>query len=167
MRPTLSAIVLAILAANLALGARAACAADELDLERLALCQDSWLDWKSDPARRAGMVDSLRAGYVQMRGDTFFVPKTPKTVLGLAVNQVFPQSIAMAVGFSVVVNARFEVAKSSLENKLGKPLQQCETSDGMKACELELAPQKSIVLMAEDRANSKSTLVGCAYYYEK
>jgi hypothetical protein len=88
-------------------------------------------------------------------------------MFGQPVAQLYPASIGMAVGFSVVVNGGFDATRKNLEKALGKALKQCETSDGMKTCQLELAPKKTILLMSGDKAGSNSTLVGCAYYYEK
>jgi hypothetical protein len=37
----------------------------------------------------------------------------------------------------------------------------------MRTCELEIAPKKTIVLMAEDNPKSRKTLFGCFYLYAK
>src|SRR5213592_1574121 len=80
-------------------------AADNPMIERLATCQDSWLDWKSgDPARLQQFVASFQSDFSRKERDPFFVPKSSQTVAGLPVAQVFPQSVGMGVGFSVVVN---------------------------------------------------------------
>jgi hypothetical protein len=47
---------------------------------------------------------------LQKERDPFFVPKSNQTVTGLLDAQVFPESIGMAVAFSVVVNTNFENA---------------------------------------------------------
>ena len=144
-------------------------AADNLGLERLAICQDSWLDWKaSDPARLKKFIDGFQADFSHKGNDAFFVPKSSQTVAGLPVAQVFPESVGMGVGFSIVVNANFANSKASLEKKLGKAINKCEPpSDNMRTCELEIAEKKTITLMAEDNAKSTTTLVGCYYFYEK
>jgi hypothetical protein len=81
---------------------------------------------------------------------------------------VFPESVGMGVGFSIVVNANFTKTKTSLEKKLGKTINKCEPpSDNMRTCELEIAEKKTITLMAEDNPKSTTTLVGCYYFYEK
>src|SRR5580704_11711649 len=102
-------------------------ATDNLSIERLATCQDSWLDWKSsDPLQLKKFSDSFQSDFLRKGSDAFFVPKSSQTVVGLPVAQVFPQSIGMALGFSVVVNAKFDKTKTSLESKLGKPIKKCE-----------------------------------------
>jgi len=144
-------------------------AAGNLSIERLATCQDSWLDWKnSDPVRLKKFAQSLQSDFVRKEKDAFFVPKSNLTVAGLPVAQVFPESIGMAVGFSVVVNANFEMTKTSLAKKIGKSFSRCELpSDNMRTCELEIGVKKTILLMAEDNVKSKTTLFGCYYFYAK
>ena len=74
----------------------------------------------------------------------------------------------MAVGFSVVVNANFDTTKTSLAKQIGKSFSKCEPpSDNMRTCELEIGEKKTIVLMAEDNVKSKTTLLGCYYFYAK
>src|SRR5438105_2625525 len=145
-------ILTAVLAA-----ATPAQAADNPGIERLATCQDSWFDWKSsDPAQLQKFAASFQAGFSRKESDPFFVPKSSQTVAGLPLAQVFPDSVGMGVGFSVVVNANFDKTKTSLEKKLGKSFRNCEPpSDNMRTCELEIGEKKTILLMAED--NPKST----------
>ena len=144
-------------------------AANNLSIERLATCQDSWLDWKnSDPVQLKKFADGFQSNFLQKEKDPFFVPKSNQTVAGLPVAQVFPESIGMAVGFSVVVNADFDRTKTSLAKKIGKSFSKCEPpSDNMRTCELEIGEKKTILLMAEDNPKSTTTLVGCYYFYEK
>jgi hypothetical protein len=89
------------------------------------------------------------------------------TIDGLKVSQVFPGSVGMGLGFSVLVDASFDVAKQALERKLGMPLGDCETGDGMRTCELSIAEQRTVMLASNDPPNDKTTLVGCYYFYEK
>jgi hypothetical protein len=146
-----------------------ACAADNLSIERLATCQDSWLDWKeSDPVQLKKFAASFQSDFLRKEKDPFFVPKSNQTVVGLPVAQVFPESIGMAVGFSVVVNADFDRTRTSLAKKTGKSLSKCEPpSDNMRTCELEIGEKKTILLMAEDNVKSTTTLFGCYYFYAK
>ena len=37
----------------------------------------------------------------------------------------------------------------------------------MRMCGLEIAPQRTVTLEAEDKANAHDTLIGCYYFYEK
>jgi len=153
----------------LLIGVTPARAADNLGLERLAICQDSWLEWKSgNPAQLKKFVDNFRSDFVGKPNDAFFVPRSSQTIIGLAVAQVFPESVGMGVGFSVVVNANFTATKASIEKRLGKPFKKCEPpSDNMRTCALEIGEKKTIVLMAEDNPKSTTTLLGCYYFYEK
>lgn len=143
-------------------------AADDLSIERLATCQDSWLDWKqNDPVQLKKAGEQFRSDFSRSESDPFLVPKTSKLVAGLHVLQVFPESVGMGVGFSVVVDATFDATRRSLEKRLGKPLEKCEVSDNMRTCEREIGEKRTLMLMAQDNAKSTTTLLGCYYYYEK
>ena len=144
-------------------------AADNLGVERLAICQDSWLDWQSsNPAQLAKFIDDFRSAFLQKKDtDAFLVPKASQTVAGLPLAQVFPESVGMAVGFSVVVNANFDKTKAILEKKLGKSFKCERPSDNMRTCALEIAEKKTVVLMAEDNPKSTTALFGCYYLYAK
>lgn len=141
-------------------------AVDNLSIERLATCQDSWFEWqqKNDSAQLKKFADSFKADFFQPEADPFFVPKSSQTVIGLPIAQVFPDSVGMAVGFSVVVNANFDNTRRSLEKKIGKLIDKCETPT---ACELEIGEKKTIFVMAKDNAKSTTTSFGCYYFYEK
>jgi hypothetical protein len=142
--------------------------ADDPRVENLALCRDSWLDWKNtDPAKLDSLTAFLRSAFAHNGNDAFVVPKSPMAIGGMKVTQVSPQSVGMGVGFSVLVDATFDVARQALEPTLGKPLGQCETGDGMRSCEAPIAEQRTVVLMSGDPPNDRTTLVGCYYLYEK
>lgn len=170
MKPAVASRLLAVVVFSLVLlPAAKSRAAAEPSLESLATCRDSWLDWKDDPARGAKFAEGLRASYTY-REDSggSLVPKAPKTLLGLPVARVYPESTGMAVGFSVVVNSRFDAAKKAVEKALGKPLK-CDPGhpgDEIFGCELELGPKRTVMVATEDKAG-KSTLIGCYYFYEK
>jgi hypothetical protein len=152
----------------IAFQAPTALAADDMDIQRMATCQDSWLDWqKSDPARLHKFGDRFRAEFSPQSNDPFVLPKTSKTIAGLRVEQAFPISVGMGVGFSITVGAPFDTARKAFEKVLGKTLVKCETGDGMRTCELAIAEKRTFMLMGEDNPKSPSTLVGCYYYYEK
>ena len=143
-------------------------AADDAGLARMALCQDSWLDWqKSDPAKLKAFANRFRAGFVPHGNDPYLLPKENISVVGLHVAQAFPDSIGMAVGFSLTVDAPFDQTRAAVEKSLGKSLQKCETGDDMRTCAREIGPQRTVTLMAEDSPKAKQTLVGCYYFYEK
>ncbi len=143
-------------------------AADDAGLTRMALCQDSWVEWgKGDPARFKVFAEHIHAAFSPHGNDAYMLPKASMSVLGLHVAQAFPESIGMGVGFSLTVDASFDTARAAIEKAAGKKLTHCEASDGMKSCDLEIAPQRTVTVMAEDSPKSHQTLIGCYYYYEK
>ena len=142
--------------------------ADDVEVERMATCQDSWFVWqKTAPALLNSFGEHIRTAFVAHGDDPYLVPKSTTTIAGLRVLQVIPGNVGMGVGFSVVVDANFDKTKRTFEKKLGKTLGKCETGDNMRSCELDIAEQESLTLMAEDSPKSTSTLVGCYYFYEK
>jgi hypothetical protein len=140
---------------------------ETLNVERMATCQDTWLDWKDDPVRAKAFGVSFQSAFRQKPGDAFFVPRTSVTVAGLPVLQAYPASVGMGVGFSVAVDAPFDKTRKAVEQLIGKSLTHCDSSDNMRSCELTLGDKKNLILMAEATGKSKSTLLGCYYYYEK
>ena len=143
-------------------------AADDDGLTRLALCQDSWAEWsKTDPDKLKAFGEHFRAAFAQHGNDAFAVPKRDVSVMGLRVTQAYPESVGMGVGFSLTVDATFDAARKAVEKGLGKALRECETGEGMRHCGLEVARQRTVMLMAEDKPASRHTLLGCYYFYEK
>jgi hypothetical protein len=155
----------AAIAAAFAIGP--ATAADDAGLARLATCEDSWLVWsKSDPPRLDKFAAQFRADFVHKGNDAFSTPKAETTIVGLRVVEVYPESVGMGVGFSVIVDASFDNTRKIFEKSFGKPLQNCDAGDGMHMCELDIAEQRTFTVMAEDDATGR-TLIGCYYYYAK
>ena len=153
---------------SLLVGVIPAWGADDPRVENLALCRDSWMDWKTtDPAKLNSVGAYFRSALAHNVNAAFGIPKSPMAIAGLRVTKVFPDSVGMGVGFSVLVEATFDVARRALEQDLGKPLGQCETSDGMRSCGLPIAEQRTVMLMSDDPPNDKTTLLGCYYLYEK
>jgi hypothetical protein len=148
--------------------AASARAADDAGLERLATCQDSWFEWKSnDAARLNQFAGRIQAEFTPGSAGAY-TPKSSLMVIGLPVAQIYPGSVGMAVGFSVIVNAKFDAVKAALGKNLGKPISKCEPpSDNMRTCELDIGVKKTLVLMAEDNPKSTTALFGCYYFYEK
>lgn len=133
----------------------------------LALCRESWLEWKtSDPARLESMATYLRSGFT--RGDDgALTPTAALTLAGLKITKVLPDSVGMGVGFSVLVEAPFDFTRRAVERELGRPLNDCDASDGMRSCGLEVRPQRTVTVAADFPQRSRTTLVGCYYLYEK
>ena len=157
----------AAFAAALALASPAAQAGpDDAQLQRLALCQDSWFDWKDDAARMARFASLFNTRFSRSPQGDAFVPRQSSQVLGRAIRQAYPQSVGMGVGFSLVINADFATARAAVEQQLGKPMH-CATSDGVRSCELSLGEQKTALLMTGQNGQASTSLVGCYYFYEK
>ncbi|HEY5336562.1 MAG TPA: hypothetical protein VIJ85_00030 [Rhizomicrobium sp.] len=145
-----------------------ALADDDAVIARMATCQDSWFELqKSDPAKMQKFVDHIRAGFTPHDNDPYWLPKAKTSILGFNASQVFPESIGMAVGFSVTVDVPFDQARAAVEKAIGKKFVHCETGDDMRMCDLELAEQHDVGVMAEDTPKATQTLVGCYYFYEK
>lgn len=162
MKSLLTATTFALLCAS----AAPAGAADDALLQRMTLCQDSWLDWKDDEARVKRYVAEVESRFTHGARGTGLTPKAPTKAIGLPVAQVFPQNVGMALGFSVIVNADFAQARRSLESQLGRPMT-CQNSEEGHGCELKIGKEKTVVLMSDENGKSKQTLLGCYYYYEK
>jgi hypothetical protein len=139
--------------------------APEPQLQRLALCQDSWFDFKDDAARMSRFTELLETRYTP--GDEgAFTPKLPTSALGLPVAQVFPQSVGMGVGFSLLVDADFAQTRSAIEKALGRTMN-CTTSEGVRSCDVALGAKKTAVLMNGDNGRAKTSLLGCYYFYQQ
>jgi hypothetical protein len=141
-------------------------AADDMRA-RLATCQDSWLDWNSDPARSQKFADAFVGDFVRTGKDGAWNPKSKQSLLGLPIKQAFPENVGMAVGFSAVVTASFEASVAAFEKALGKKLKDCDDSEGMRMCGLELEPKRTVMVMSVGKPPSQETLVGCYYFYAK
>jgi len=141
-------------------------AADDALLQRMTLCKDSWLDWKNDEPRLTRFVSDVESRFTRGTSGAGFTPKAPTKAFGLPVEQLFPQTVGMGLGFSVIVNADFAQARRSLEGQLGRTMT-CQNSEEGRGCELKIGEKKTVVLMSDGDGKSKQTLLGCYYYYEK
>jgi len=157
----------ALLALATAASAGTAVAADDPTLQRLALCQDSWFEWKDDEARTKRYVADVERRFEPIpQGAGAFRPKAPVHALGYSIAQLYPQSVGMGVGFSLIVQADFAQARAAIERQLGQPMT-CTASDGARACEIQLDDKKTALLMTGQNGTAKTSLVGCYYFYEK
>ena len=157
-----------IAAALLALAhlAAPAQAADDAAMLRLVTCQDSWLDWENDNARMTRFAGLFEQQFVRSAQGDAFTPKAATQLLGHPVSQVYPQSVGMGRGYSVMVDAPFAQVRQSFERVLGTPMK-CSSSEGTRACELPIGAKKTAMLMASENPASRSTLLGCYYDYQK
>lgn len=142
-------------------------AKDDVGILRLLTCQDSWMDWKDDPFMRQKFAEELKANFKQNERDGSFVPIKPMSIMGHPVLQLFPQSVGMGLGYSVIVNASFAATKVRLEKQMGKPFDRCEAASEGKSCERELAKRKTVTVTEVSRGKDPKTLFGCYYFYEK
>lgn len=153
---------------TLLVGVTPSLGADDPRVENLALCRDSWLDWKNtDPAKLNSFIAYFRSAFTPSGNDAFSVPKSAMTIDGLKVRQVFPESLGMGLGFSVLVDATFDVAKRALEQSSASRCANARPATGMRICALPIAEQRTVTLMSGDPPNDKTILVGCYYFYEK
>ena len=141
-------------------------AADDL-IEQLATCRVSWLDWKNDPVQAGKFAETIHGTFVQKPRGPAWTPKKPVLVGGLSVVEAFPESVGMGVGFSLTVDATFDKARAVFEKLAGKTFKTCETGEGMRSCELEIAEKRTLMILGGDSAKSKTTLLGCYYFYAK
>lgn len=142
-------------------------AADDIKIERMATCQDSWFEWKNEPSKLEDFGKYIKSAFVEQEKTASLVPRSEMSVFGLKVVQLFPASIGMAVGFSVMVEADFKNTRASIEKRLDNHFKKCETDENMLTCELEIGEKKTILLLAEEDGKVEKTLFGCFYYYEK
>jgi hypothetical protein len=88
MKSAAATCLLAVSCFSSALAAPPAHSADEPSLERLATCQESWLDWQNDVARGQKFVTSLHANYSEQEVGGYLVPKGKATLFGLPIARV-------------------------------------------------------------------------------
>lgn len=150
------------------LAALPAAAASDARIASLTLCRDSWLDWqKNDPSALDAFGNYLGTEFSRIENDGSLRPKHEMTIDDLKITKVFPTSVGMGLGFSVILDATFEDAKQAIERDLGKPLTACQAGEGMRACELSIAEQRTVMLISGETSDDRETLAGCYYFYEK
>lgn len=142
-------------------------AADHTPLLPLATCQDSWMDWDKSSPKVEDFKKMFSADFKQKGRGASFEPNKPVSILGYAINEVYPESIGMGVGFSVLVDAEFDTIKASLEKQVGKPIAKCSKERDSRSCEYTFAEKKTLLLMEGGRGKNAKTLFGCYYFYAK
>ena len=104
-------------------------------IEQLATCRVSWLDWKNDPVQARKFGETINAAFTRQPRGPAWTPRKPIVIGGLTVIEAFPESVGMGVGFSLTVDANFDTARAAFEK------------------------------LAGDNGKSKTTLLGCYYFY--
>ena len=158
-------ILFSVVLLSLSLAATPASGAGDDLLEQLATCRVSWLDWKNDPAQARKFGETINAAFSQKPREPGWTPRKPIVVGGLKVVEAFPESVGMGVGFSLSVDANFDTARAEFEKLAGKTFKTCESGEGMKSCELAVAEKRTLMIVAGDNGKSKTTLLGCYYFY--
>lgn len=163
------ALVVAALVGTLAAGAQPAEAATELPplLQKLASCEDSWLDWKRDETRMRAFGEVLMAHFRRDEKRRVWVPLRPLHYLGAEVSELTPQSVGMGLGFGVTLKAPMASLREGFEQAVGRKLGDCNSSDGLTSCGAELAQRKTAMMVSPTAKPQVGTLVGCYYYYEQ
>ena len=141
-------------------------AAEAPDLGQLATCQQSWLDWKEDDLRMSQYAAGFESHFTRIEEEPAFLPRVPGEVLGFRLVKVYPQSVGMGVGFSLVLDGKLADMRREVEKRLGKPLT-CSSGDGMTACDLELGENRTVMLTGPGDGTDAVNLLGCYYYYEQ
>lgn len=154
-------------AAVLLLAASIAQADDDKFILQMASCQESWLDWKQQPAKVKEFTAKLESNFKMDEQSATFVPTRATSVLGHNISRVYPESVGMGVGFSVLLDASFDAIKASFEKQTGKRFGQCATEDGMKSCEHKVGEKKTVILMEGSTGKNAQSLIGCYYFYAK
>ena len=155
------AAMLAVIATSHALQA-----VDETQLQRIALCQKPWHDWKDGDVSTTRFVSYLESRFGRGPQGDAFTPKFEAKVLGYAVTQVYPQSVGMGAGFSLLIDANLIQARGGIERQLGKPMT-CSSTDGVRSCEIKLGPKKTALLMTAQNGHANTSLIGCYYLFQK
>lgn len=146
--------------------AHAAAATDDSLLERLAACQESWMDWKQDPAAVQRFRDLMQSRFTPEPRSPAWTPKQPTTAFGLPVTKAYPQSVGMGVGFSLEVRAAPAQVRQAMETAIGRPMS-CETGEGELACEVELGKRRTAMILTANEGRGTQSLIGCFYYYQQ
>lgn len=134
---------------------------------QLATCQESWLDWGKSSPKIDDFRRQISADFKQKGGGASFAPIKSVSILGHNVTEVYPDSIGMGVGFSVMVDTEFDKVKASLEAQVGKVIGQCSKEGDSRSCEHTFAEKKTLLLMEGGRGKNAKTLFGCYYFYAK
>ena len=139
---------------------------DKLFLD-LATCQESWLEWKNIPQKMNPFKERVNSELKQTEGTAGYTPLKPMSLLGFNLVEVYPGSVGMGLGFSVVVNAEFEKVKASLEKQTGQRITECSVHENTRDRGYSLAERKTLTVTEVAKGKDAKTLFGCYYYYGK
>lgn len=104
MKPVYPAATFVLLLATLS-GVHAE---DDPGMLQMTSCQESWLDWKQDPIKAEKFSRQLQSKFKRNDRDASFAPISETTLFGHKINRVYPQSVGMGLGHSVVVEVSFD-----------------------------------------------------------
>jgi hypothetical protein len=161
----LALLLLGLLGLSLAPVGPAEASGPPVSLERLSTCGESWLDWKANPAVAASFRDYFLERFEQEPRSGGWQPRRPVSVFGLPVVKAYPQSVGMAVGFSLEVRGTAGDLRRAVESAIGRPLQ-CERAEGALGCEAELGERRTAMVVAADAGRGQNSLIGCYYFYQ-
>ena len=136
-------------------------------LSRMASCQESWMDMRNDAVRGQKFGEVIQAHFVQVDRAPIWKPRQPMTWLGQPVIEVTPQNLGIGLGFAVTVKGVSDAVKPAYEKLVGQALANCGKSDGLLTCDLQIAKQRTAMLMAPLKKPELGTMLGCFYFYEK
>ena len=142
-------------------------AADNKLLLQLATCEESWMDWGKSSPKFDDFRKMFSTDFKQKGGGANFAPIKPLSILGYSLTEVYPESVGMGVGFSVLVDAEFDKVKASLEAQVGKTIGECSKEGDSRSCEHTIGEKKTLLLMEGGRGKNAKTLFGCYYFYAK
>ena len=125
------------------------------------------MDWGKSSPKADDFRKMFSTDFKQTGGGAGFAPIKPMSILGNSVREVYPDSVGMGVGFSVLADGEFDTVKASLEKQVGKPIAKCSKEGDSRSCEYTFAEKKTLLLMEGGRGKNAKTLFGCYYFYAK
>ena len=125
------------------------------------------MDWGKSSPKFDDFRKMFSTDFKQKGGGANFAPTKPLSILGYSLTEVYPESVGMGVGFSVLVDAEFDKVKASLEAQVGKTIGECSKEGDSRSCEHTIADKKTLLLIEGGRGKNAKTLFGCYYFYAK
>lgn len=137
-------------------------------LQRMVTCQDSWLEFERDPRRAERIIDVLETHFRPNGRPSMLVPRNGAKLMGYPIVDITPENVGIGLGFGVTVKAPLEEVRKSYETALGRKMNECKREEeGMTVCTVEIARQKTAMLITPTKRPEVGTLMGCFYKYER